>query len=72
MRLQCVLRLLVSGIHRTAGRVSRRILEQEADFEVVGEAANGRQAVSQARELKAARYSPHRGPPAQSGRNGGH
>jgi len=43
--------LLADGQHMVRQGI-RRILESEADFEVVSETENGRQAVSQARELK--------------------
>ena len=45
-------RILLADGHHMVRQGIRRLLENEADFEVVGEAENGRQAVSQARELK--------------------
>jgi DNA-binding NarL/FixJ family response regulator len=45
-------RILLADDHHMVRQGIRHLLEREADFEVVGEAVNGRQAVSQARELK--------------------
>ena len=45
------IRLLIATIARSCGRPAR-ILERSPDFEVVGEAANGAQAVTRARALR--------------------
>lgn len=45
-------RILLADGHHMVRQGIRRLLESEADFEVVGEPENGRQAVSQAREFK--------------------
>lgn len=46
------LRLLIADDHEIVRRGLRSILEQQAGWEVVGEACDGREAVAQAKELK--------------------
>jgi DNA-binding NarL/FixJ family response regulator len=46
------IRILIADNHTLFSQGVRSLIEQQSDFEVVGEAADGRQAVTQTRELR--------------------